>query len=59
MEVKIVDVEQQNIALLEHRGDPLTLMETAVKFDQWRNQLNISHADGSQTYGIFIMIPAR
>jgi len=52
MHVKVVDFPTTQVALLEHLGDPATVMETAAKFIAWRKETGLSPVATSQTFGI-------
>ncbi len=52
MEVKIVDFKETKVAVLEHRGSPDRVFESASKFIEWRKQSKLSPVKSSQTYGI-------
>jgi AraC family transcriptional regulator len=40
-EVKIIDVEDQRVALLEHRGDPALIGDSVRRFIAWRKQAGL------------------
>lgn len=52
MQVRIVNVETVNVAVLEHRGAPALLNDSVQQFISWREESGISPIAGSQTYGI-------
>ena len=52
MEVEIVELEEQQIAYIEHHGDPLKLVDTLVKFVNWRIETGFSPVDECNTYGV-------
>ena len=52
MDVKIVDFPETRIALIEHRGDPALVMETAMTFIDWRKCSGLSPVRSSRTFGI-------
>jgi AraC family transcriptional regulator len=52
MEVRIVSVEPSLVAVLEHRGNPALLNDTAGRFIEWRRSSGLSPVDASKTYGI-------
>ncbi|MBT0964104.1 AraC family transcriptional regulator [Denitromonas iodatirespirans] len=52
MNVKIVNFEDTPIALVEHRGDPKRVLETAAKFIAWRKATGRSPVKTSMTFGI-------
>ena len=52
MDVKIVHVESELIAVLEHRGAPAVLNDSVRQFIDWRKTTGLSPVESSQTYGI-------
>lgn len=52
MEIKIVAFEKTKVALLEHRGAPEKILESAGKFIEWRKQSQLSPVETSRTFGI-------
>ncbi|MCG9782498.1 AraC family transcriptional regulator [Vibrio brasiliensis] len=52
MEVKLVDFEQREVALIEHKGNPKRVYETAAKFIDWRKTTGLSPINSSHTFGI-------
>ena len=52
MNVKVVDFPETKIALLEHRGSPNNVLETAGKFIEWRKETGLSPVKTSKTFGI-------
>lgn len=52
MTVKIVTFPETAIALIEHRGDPALIMETAMTFIDWRKSSGLSPVGSSRTFGI-------
>ncbi len=57
MEVKIVVFPETKIALLEHRGSPERVLETAGIFIKWRKETGLSPVKTSKTFGIATMTP--
>lgn len=52
MEVSIVNFSETPVALLEHRGAPTLINESAMKFIEWRKQSGLSPVKTSKTFGI-------
>ncbi|QSX30169.1 AraC family transcriptional regulator [Shewanella cyperi] len=52
LDIKIVDLPTQQIAYLEHCGDPSRVLETAGRFIEWRKTSGLSPVDKANTYGI-------
>lgn len=52
MDVKIIDFDETQVALLEHRDAPDRVMESAGKFVEWRKQTGLSPVRSSMTFGI-------
>lgn len=52
MEVSIVNFSETRVALLEHRGAPELINESAMKFIEWRKQSGLSPVKTSKTFGI-------
>lgn len=52
MNVKILDFKKEKIAVLEHRGAPDRVLESAQKFIEWRKHSGLSPVKSSATYGI-------
>ncbi|WP_434630634.1 AraC family transcriptional regulator [Chromobacterium sp. CV08] len=52
MEVRIVTVEPERVAALEHLGPPDRVNDSAQRFIEWRKQSGLSPVAGSRTYGI-------
>lgn len=52
MDVNIVDFPETRVALLEHRGPPDTVLETAAKFIAWRKASGLSPVKTSKTFGV-------
>jgi len=52
MEVKIVDFPQTRVAMLQHRGSPNRVNDSAAKFIAWRKATGLSPVRESSTFGI-------
>ncbi|MDH5218387.1 MAG: AraC family transcriptional regulator [Gammaproteobacteria bacterium] len=52
MDVKVVIFNETKVAALEHRSSPDTVLDSAVKFIEWRKQSKLSPKDSSDTFGI-------
>lgn len=52
MDVNIVDFEEREVALIEHKGNPKLVYETAAKFISWRKSTGLSPIASSETFGI-------
>ena len=52
MDVRIVDLKEMNVAVIEHRGSPERFLETAGKFIEWRKETGLSPVKSSRTFGI-------
>ncbi len=52
VDVTIIDFEPREVALIEHRGNPKTVLDTAAKFIAWRKATGFSPVKTSETYGI-------
>lgn len=52
MDVKIVDFAETKVALLEHRGAPDGVLDSAMKFIEWRKSSGLSPVKTSRTFGI-------
>lgn len=52
MNIKLVDVAEEKIAFIDHKGSPDLIKETAVKFIAWRKETGLSPVKTSNTYGI-------
>lgn len=57
MKVEVVQFPETQVAVLEHRGPPTTLMPSVAKFIEWRKATNESPVRTSQTYGIVYADP--
>jgi AraC family transcriptional regulator len=52
MDVKIVDFAETKVAVLEHRGPPELLNDTALKFIEWRKESKLSPKGSCRTFGL-------
>lgn len=52
MDVKIISVAPINVAVLEHRGDPLHVNSSVEKFIEWRKASGLSDYATVGTYGV-------
>jgi len=52
MDVKIVDFKETKVAVLEHKGSPELVLETASRFISWRKETGLSPVRTSGTYGV-------
>ena len=52
MEVKIIDFEETAVAVLEHRGAPERVNDSARGFIQWRKESGLSPVKTSETFGV-------
>lgn len=52
MEVKIITFEERKVALIEHKGSPQLVYETAARFIDWRKSTGLSPIKSSETFGI-------
>lgn len=52
MSVEIYDFPVTKAAMLVHRGDPLSINETAAQFIAWRKITGLSPVRSSQTFGV-------
>jgi AraC family transcriptional regulator len=52
MEIKIVDFPQTQVAMLQHRGNPDRVNDSAAKFIAWRKSTGLSPVHESSTFGI-------
>ncbi len=55
--VDIVNFAETLVAVLEHRGAPELVNESAAKFIEWRMQTGLSPVNKSQTYGMIYEDP--
>jgi len=52
MNVKIVHVEPELVAVLEHHGSPAILNHSVSRFIDWRKTTGLSPVETSRTYGV-------
>lgn len=52
IEVKIVDFPHTQVAMLQHRGSPALVNDSAATFIAWRKRTGLSPVSESQTFGI-------
>ena len=52
MQVKIIDFEETPVAVLEHRGSPALVNDSARQFIAWRKASGLSPVATSRTFGI-------
>lgn len=52
MDVTVLDFTKREVALIEHRGDPQLVFETAKKFITWRKTTGLSPIKTSETFGV-------
>ena len=52
MDVKIVHVESELVAVLEHRGAPAVINDSVRHFIEWRKTTGLSPVQSSRTYGV-------
>ena len=52
MKVNIIDFEETKIAVLEHRGAPELVNDSARRFIHWRKESGLSPVKTSKTFGI-------
>ena len=52
MDIKIVDFPETKVALIEHRGSPKKVLDTAAKFIEWRKATGLSPVNKSRTFGV-------
>ncbi|MEJ2592020.1 MAG: AraC family transcriptional regulator [Candidatus Thiodiazotropha sp.] len=52
MQVKIIDFEETPVAVLEHRGSPALVNDSARQFIAWRKATGLSPVASSRTFGI-------
>jgi len=52
MNINIVNFEDTKVAVLEHRGDPELVNDSAAIFIQWRKDSKLSPVQTSMTFGI-------
>jgi len=52
MNVEIVEFEETLVAVLEHRGNPSLINDSAKRFIEWRKSTGLSPVKSSDTFGI-------
>lgn len=52
MDVKIVDFTETKVAVIEHRGPPERVNDTAQKFIEWRKESRLSPKERCRTFGV-------
>ena len=52
LDVRVEMVDEERIAVLEHRGSPRKIMESVSRFIEWRKQSGLSPNATSKTFGI-------
>lgn len=52
MQVRMVDFPTTQIAVLEHKGSPKKVMDSASQFIAWRKETGLSPITNSKTFGI-------
>ncbi|WP_019615194.1 AraC family transcriptional regulator [Psychromonas ossibalaenae] len=52
VKVKIIDFNERDVALIEHKGSPRLVFETVAKFIAWRKTTGLSPIKTSETFGI-------
>jgi len=52
MDVKVVDFDKREVALIEHKGSPQLVYATVAKFINWRKATGLSPVKTSETFGI-------
>ncbi|MCM0080559.1 AraC family transcriptional regulator [Geomonas sp. Red32] len=52
MDVKITDFAETRVAILQHRGAPGRINDSALKFIEWRKESGLSPKDSSRTFGV-------
>ncbi|CAK1717602.1 AraC family transcriptional regulator [Vibrio crassostreae] len=58
MDVKVVEFCETQVALIEHKGSPKLVYNTAAKFIDWRKSTGLSPVKTSHTYGVPYSDPA-
>lgn len=59
MNVSIVEFEETNVAVLEHKGAPETINGSVARFIEWRKGSDLSPVATSHTYGVPYSDPAQ
>jgi len=52
MDIKITEFKARKVAVLQHRGSPEQVLESAGQFIKWRKQTKLSPVKTSDTFGI-------
>ncbi len=52
VDIKVIDFDKREVALIEHKGSPQRVYETAAKFIEWRKLTGLSPIKSSETFGI-------
>lgn len=52
VDIKIIDFEKKKVALIEHKGNPKLVFDTAAKFISWRKETGLSPIKKSDTFGV-------
>ncbi len=52
VDVKVVELKEKQVALIEHKGSPKLVYDTAAKFISWRKSTGLSPIKTSETYGV-------
>lgn len=52
MDVNIIDFDERPVALVEHKGNPQKVYETASMFIAWRKSTGLSPIKNSETFGV-------
>jgi AraC family transcriptional regulator len=52
MDVKIIDVEPMQVAVLEHHGEPMRVSNSVATFIEWRKASGLSDYTTQATYGV-------
>lgn len=58
MDVRIVELKEMKVAMIEHRGSPERIFETVSKFINWRKETGLSPVRSSRSFGIAYDDPA-
>lgn len=58
MDVKVVDFCETEVALIEHKGSPKLVYNTAAKFIDWRKSTGFSPVKTSDTFGVAYSDPS-
>lgn len=52
MDISIVEFAERQVALIEHKGDPERVFDSAAKFIAWRKETGLSPIQSSDTFAI-------